>query len=599
MFKELPVGNEEFSSLRENNCYYVDKTPYLKVVFANPASVLLITRPRRFGKTLLMNMFSAFLSVAKDGSPDLEYKKKLFSGLEILKDQDFVNKYMGQFGVIALSLKDVKGTSFKEAYEQLADLVFRVAQKYAFLLQSQKISDEYKQILRKINDYYYLSDLNSKVTLCNSLLTLSQCLYEHFGKRVVILIDEYDVPLAKASENGYHQEMVSLISSFYGVMKISPSSLSGVKSPIAKVVLTGCLKVAKNSIFTGVNNFEVNTVLSDDPSLDAILGFTKDETLQFLKDYVLLDKAKLVQENYDGYRFNDKEIFCPWDVVCFVNQAFKKKLHHEDKKIFAENFWANSSSDPALQAYIGYLSAQDNAKVQDLMDGLSIESTINEAMNYDDLKIHRSSDFFSLLLHTGYLTACGYRVVQKDGVQQIIYSLKIPNKEIRNCFSENIVKYFNYASTMGKNKAKIIAKALLEGDCETANDCINELLQSYVSIRDFATRAKPENFYHGFMSGILTNCESYIQDFASNTETGSGYADISFKDFNKHQVVIIELKVSNSDDTLVADAKRAIEQIEELNYAQDFLKKPSIKHVLAYGLSFYKKDCWLKVQKIK
>ncbi|MGN1280830.1 MAG: AAA family ATPase, partial [Succinivibrio sp.] len=308
-FKSLPKGTEAFASLREDGCYYVDKTPYLKSVFTDTAAVQLFTRPRRFGKTLLMNMFAAYLGIAEDGSDNREYKEKLFDGLEILKDKEFTEKYMGQFPVIFISLKDVFGDSFTDAYKKLAEQVFLLAQGYRLLLDSDRITDEYKKILRQLNDLQYLKDINNRTTVESALYILSNCLYRHYGKKVILLIDEYDVPLAKASEKGYHSQMVTLISQFFDVMKMTPNN-KNTEYPIEKIVLTGCLKVAKNSIFTGVNNLSVNTVISEDPDFDSIIGFTKDETLRFLQDYELLEYADMVKNNYDGYRFNKKEMFC-------------------------------------------------------------------------------------------------------------------------------------------------------------------------------------------------------------------------------------------------------------------------------------------------
>ena len=282
-FKPLPLGNEDFVSLRNKGHYYVDKTPYLKKVFTDPSSVLLFTRPRRFGKTLLMDMFATYLTIGKDGSDNREYKEKLFDGLEILKDKEFTNKYMGQFPVIFISLKKVYGETFKEAYGKLIELVAELCGNFSILKESSKLSIEDKKVLSILRDQVNLLNPDYKFILTGALNTLSNFLYKHYGKKVILLIDEYDVPLAKASEKGYHDEMVTLISQFFDFMKITPNN-KNTEYPIEKIVLTGCLKVAKNSIFTGVNNITVNTVLSENSSFDSIIGFTKEETIQFLKD---------------------------------------------------------------------------------------------------------------------------------------------------------------------------------------------------------------------------------------------------------------------------------------------------------------------------
>ena len=595
-FKKLPFGTEDFSELRTENYYYIDKSLYIKKVFENSASVILFTRPRRFGKTLLMDMFKSFLRVAPDGSSNREYKEKLFAGLEILKDKEFTDKYLGQFPVISFSLKGVFGKDYTAAYEALAFTVSNLFKNFLVLNDSEKLLDSDKESLKLLQDFNYLSTPKAEKYIVSSLEFLSSCLYKHFSKKVIILIDEYDVPLAKASENGYHKEMVTLMSLFFNVMKKSSTLVSDNVYPIEKIVLTGCLKVAKNSIFTGVNNITVNTVLSEDYDFDSIIGFTKEETLKLLKDYELEEYATLVKENYDGYRFYKKEMFCPWDVINFIAEAVKKKV--SNTKIIPGNYWINSTSSNALLSYVGYLTDKATDKMQALMDGLSIETYINDSMNYDTLSEHEQIDFFSLLLHTGYLTSDGYRVVNEaDG--EIIYSLKIPNREIRKCFEVNILKHFKESSTQGENKAMLIAKALFEGDCETASDKIYDLLLNYVSVRDFATKSKPENYYHGFLSGVFASCGDYINDFKSNTETGNGYADITFLDRRGSKLVIIEIKASNSDELLDKDAVKALEQIDRMEYAKQFLKKPLIKKIYSYGISFYKKSCYIEVKKVK
>ncbi|WP_406031314.1 AAA family ATPase, partial [Succinivibrio sp.] len=477
-FKKLPFGTEEFSELRAENYYYIDKSSYIKKVFENSASVILFTRPRRFGKTLLMNMFKSFLSVAKDGSSDREYKEKLFDGLEFSKDKEFIDKYMGQFPVINISLKTLCESTFFESYKKLAKVICDVANEYDFIQDSPNLNNSDKESFKKLLNYEFLREESSRDYLTSSLNTLSNCLYQYFSKKVIILIDEYDVPLAKASENGYHKEMVALMGSFFNVMKITPSSLSKEESPIKKIVLTGCLKVAKNSIFTGVNNLYVNTILSESPSFDSMIGFTKDETVKILKDYELDDYFPFVKENYDGYRFNKKEMFCPWVLVSFIKDAIEKKS--QNIKVNAPNYWINSTSSNALLSYVGYLTDEDNENMQKLMDGECIETTINDSMNHDDLSMHKAEDFYTLLLFTGYLTVDSYRTENISGEDKTIYSLRIPNLEIREFFIQNINAHFDAVVNQGENKAKLIAKALFEGDSESASDNIFDLLKSYV-----------------------------------------------------------------------------------------------------------------------
>ena len=595
-FKRLPYGTEEFSVLRKEDYYYIDKSSYIKKVFENSASVILFTRPRRFGKTLLMDMFATYLTIGKDGSDNREFKEKIFEGLEILKDKEFTDEYMGQFPVIFISLKSAYGETFEQAYDALARIVVRLFSGFDFLLNSKNLSkDDIKNYSKYLNREF-LCDINSMGYVKEALEFLSTCLYKHYKKKVILLIDEYDVPLAKASEKGYHDEMVTLISQFFDFMKITPNNNS-TEYPIKKIVLTGCLKVAKNSIFTGVNNLYVNTILSESPSFDSMIGFTKEETEKLLKDYELDDYFPFVKENYDGYRFNKKEMFCPWVLVSFIKDAIEKKS--QNIKVNAPNYWINSTSSNALLSYVGYLTDEDNENMQKLMDGECIETTINDSMNHDDLSMHKAEDFYTLLLFTGYLTVDSYRTENISGEDKTIYSLRIPNLEIRDGFIQNINAHFDTIVNQGENKAKLIAKALFEGDSESASDNIFDLLKSYVSIRDFATKAKKENFYHGFLSGVFTNCSNFITDFKSNSESGDGYADLMFMNERRKKVVILEIKASKNDDDLKQDTNDALLQIEKKKYYEPFLKKDSINTIYCYGISFYNKQCEVSCRKIK
>ena len=596
-FKKLPFGTEEFSVLRKEDYYYIDKSSYIKKVFENSASVILFTRPRRFGKTLLMDMFKSFLRVAPDGSANRDYKEKLFDGLEILKDKEFTDKYLGQFPVISFSLKSVFGKDYNAAYEALAFTLSNVFKDFLFLNDSEKLLDSDKESLKLLQDFNYLSTPKAEKYIVSSLEFLSSCLYKHFSKKVIILIDEYDVPLAKASEYGYHKEMVTLISSFFNVMKSNLLGDEGNGSPIKKIVLTGCLKAVNNSIYTGLNNLYVNTILSENADYDSMIGFTKEETLKFLKDYELDDYFSFVKENYDGYRFNQKEMFCPWVLVSFIKDAVEKKS--QNIKVNAPNYWVNSTSSNALLSYVGYLTDKDNDNMQKLMDGECIETTINDSMNYDDLAMHNAEDFYTLLLFTGYLTVAGYRTENISGEDKTVYSLKIPNREIRQCFIKNIKEHFDTVVKQGENKAKLIAKALFEGDCESASDNIFDLLKSYVSIRDFATKSKKENFYHGFLSGVFSNCSDFISEFKSNSESGDGYADLMFMDERQKIAVILEIKAVNSKKELSEGTQKALKQIEENRYADEYLDDSSVKAIYCYGISFYNKQCDVQGKKIK
>ena len=595
-FKQLPIGNEDFTYIIQNGGYYVDKTSYIKKVFTNLSPVILFTRPRRFGKTLLMDMFATFLTIAEDGSNNREFIEKIFDGLEILKDKEFTDEYMGKFPVIFITLKSAYGETFEQAYDSLARIVVSLFSDYDFLLNSKNLSKEDIENYKKYLNREFLCDINSIGYVKEALKFLSNCLYKHYKKKVILLIDEYDVPLAKASEGGYHSQMVKLISQFFDFMKMTPKKKT-TEYPIEKIVLTGCLKVAKNSIFTGVNNLCVNTLLSKDNDFDSMIGFTKEEATKILRDYELDDYFSFVKENYDGYRFNKKEMFCPWVLVSFIKDALINKS--QNYKVEAPNYWVNSTSSNALLSYVGYLTDKDNENMQKLMDGECIETTINDSMNYDDLAMHNAEDFYTLLLFTGYLTVVGYRTEIVSENEKTIYSLKIPNKEIRKCFIQNIKAHFDTVVKQGENKAKLIAKALFEGDCESASDNIFDLLKSYVSIRDFATKAKPENFYHGFLSGVFSNCSDFISEFKSNSESGDGYADLMFMDERRKKVVIIEIKASKNDDDFEQDTNDALLQIEKKKYYEPFVKKVNIETIYCYGISFYNKQCYIAGKKIK
>ena len=608
-FLALPESPTSFEELIEDNGYFVDKTEFIKTVFTDSAKVLLFTRPRRFGKTLLMTMFESFLKINPEKPFDTSFQQKYFHGTKILEDKAFCSKFMGQYPVIDITLKGVNGVTFKAGYKMFADIVYAVANKYKYLLNSPKLDDADKGILRQLTDIDYLEDQENSSRLKNSLKFLAGFLYKEYGKYPILLIDEYDVPLAKASyydaqnkklnENDknfkadYHYNMVDLMAGFFDILKD--------KNALTKTIITGCLKVAKNSLFTGVNNFTVNSVVDDEKKYTSIIGFTKDETYKFLKDYELDDYAQKVKEHYDGYKFFDKEMFCPWDVVKFVRKNFEFKQEGNLKRIKADNYWNGSTSDNSLSDYIGYLTDNDNQKMQDLVDGKSISFQLNESMNYDSLSEHNSNDFWSLLLHTGYLTLDWEKTdeveLSKDHTTNKNVFARIPNLEILDCFDTNIKARF--ADVVKKdNLALNIANALLEGNVNFVQDKLGSLLRSFVSVRDTATKAPYENYYHGFLNGIFTNCKDNLEEFHSNYESGDGYADIVFR--NKcDEVVIIEIKTCLISESKKAKARVALAQIENKNYAKPYLENEDISSIFAYGISFRNKECEVLFKKIK
>ena len=602
-FLPLPYGKDVYSELKGNGCYFVDKTPYLKeLIDKDKSNVMLFTRPRRFGKTLFMSMVEYFLKINSANPGDTTLQQKLFKDTKILEDREFCAKYMGQHPVISLTLKGVQGKTFKAAYYKLAELIVAKANEYSFLKDSQNLNDKEKAKFDLLCDEMYLkrADEEAQSYATSSIINLATMLYKHFKKQVYVLIDEYDVPLAKAQEKGYHDEMVTLISSLFDFFKTIPQDPDTGEQYVSKVIMTGCLKVAKNSIFTGVNNLYVNTVTSQLKQYTGMIGFTKEDTYKFLKDYELDDFAQKVKDNYDGYKFYDKEMFCPWDVVNFIKDNFDFKQQGLLSKVKANNYWATSTSSHAVYEYLGYLTDTDTQKMQDLVDGKSISFKLNDSMNYDCLSKHIPNDFWSLLLHTGYLTVDWDKTdtLNSEDSSADDIAVKLPNLEIKDCFRENIQKRFSDVFVNLKLPGKFI-KALVKGQQEDISNILFDMLQKYVSIRDTATKAPYENFYHGFINGIFTSCEGIISEYHSNYESGSGYPDITFKAERNTKAVIIEIKATSKAEDMDELAAKALSQIEEKNYALPFLKQSKITDIYAYGIAFCKKDCSLVVKNLK
>ena len=609
-FLPLPYGYNSYEEIRNDNCYFVDKTSYLKNVLEGSGKVLLFTRPRRFGKTVFMSTLNSFLKINKENSTDTSEQLRLFERTQILKDTVFCEKYMGKYPVIFITLKSVDGDNFEDAYKMFAIAVSKVASEYKYLLESSKLDAEDKDKLKRITDESFLMKLENSAILKTSLNTLSELLYKEYGKLPVLLIDEYDVPLAKASYHDlqnsvlykdvkgfiadYHKKMVTLLSGFLGILKD--------ENTLTKTVMTGCLKVAKNSIFTGVNNLYVNTVTATEKDYTGLIGFTKDETNRFLDDYDLSEYSSLVKDNYDGYRFYDKEMFCPWDVVNFIRNNYKLKIDGELQQIHADNYWTGTTSSSAVYEYLGYLTDKDTQKMQDLIDGKSISFSLNDSMNYDSLSEHNPDDFWSLLLHTGYLTLDWDKTTEElskaNSSSKNIFA-KIPNLEILKCFTDNIKNRFDNSLKID-NLANRIADAMLSGDNEFVQTQLRIYLKKFVSVRDIASKAPPENYYHGFLNGIFTNCsEEFFTEYHSNTESGDGYADILFTDSVGEKGVVVELKVCREKESRIKKAEEAISQIEEKNYAEPLFEDENITSVQAVGIAFSGKNCAVAVKKLK
>ena len=591
-YNTLPFGLSEFSRIRKNNCYFIDKSSYIKKVFEYSSSFILFARPRGFGKTLLLDMFSSFFSVARDGSSHREYKERLFDGLEISKDKEFIDKYMGQFCIICIS-PHIYSDSFSSAYSQLAYIIRNVAIDYEFVKDSPKLSNSEKESFKKLLSYQFITKESSRNYLINSLRILSNCIYKHFSKKVIILVDDYDMPLAKAYENGYHDEMLTLMSSFFNVMENNHQDTEGYENPIEKIILTGWL----NADLSVANNISVDTILSDNQIFDSMLGFSKEETEKILKDHDLYEYFPLVKKNYGGYMFNEQEMFSPFNIISFVHDALMHKS--QGYKVYAPNFWINSASSDALLPYVGYLIQNDTENMQKLMDGECIETTMNDSLNYADLAKPASNNFYALLYYLGYLTVDGNRTEEIAGEKKTIYKIRIPNLEIKHSFVQTIEEHFYNIVNQGENKATIVAKALFEENCECAKNNIFDLLQPYVSIRDKASKQKPKNFYKAFLSDVFKKCSTFISDFKTNCESDDICADLLFMDNCGNTGVIIEINVANSDRTLETTAFDALKQIEEKGFARSYISYPFLDSVYCYGISFYKRQCYISCKKIK
>ena len=585
--KGIAVGTDDYSKIIDNKGYFVDKTSLIKDVFAqNKSEVLLISRPRRFGKTLTMSMFYHFLSINHNKPEDLSSHVELFKDTKIFADQEFCQQYMGHYPVIFLSLKSVEGINFETAYQKLAEIIYGlVDSQFRFLLQSNELSDGNKRDLQYLLDLDNLEKVSSSVKLQFSLQKLTQFLYQHYGKKAIVLIDEYDVPLAKASVHGYYAQMVDVIRGMLG-------NTLKTNSYLKKGVLTGCLRVAKESIFTGLNNINVNTVFSRDEALSTGIGFTTDETNMMLDYYGLSSFNNIVKEWYGGYNFANHEMFCAWDVVNFCAEAIRLENCQD---MIPQNYWINTSSNDLIYQFLGYLTEQDAVDMQTLVDGGTISKKIRETLNYEDLKQHESDDFWSMLLYTGYLTVAGH---SNFDVASSELNLRIPNKSIRNCFKEKIQDYFTKAPTQVQKAARIL-ECIFNADPEQLRLAINDALAKFVSFRDISTKAPKEYYYHGFLNGVFsTQCE-HLKNYASNQEAGNGYSDITFLSKDSYLGVVLELKYTDDENELIPTAKAALKQIDDKHYIEAFKKNGFTEKVYALGLSFSKKSCAVSFKEFK
>ena len=591
MLKSIGIGTELFHEFIETNSYYVDKTKFIRTVFQeNTSKVMLITRPRRFGKTLTMSTFYDFLALNPENPGDISRQEKWFKDTTIFKDKEFCSKYMGKFPVIFISLKSVSGSEFARAYYQMGCVIFDLYSTFSYLAESSKLSDTDKKNFAEIaTDINFICNSDNKDKITNSLSNLLKFLHKHHGVKPILLIDEYDVPIAKAAHNKYYKEMVDIISPFL-------SNALKTNTYLDRAVLTGCLRAAKESIFTGLNNLLVCSVLdSGDDDISTGIGFTKEESENVLAYYGLDSYKETAQKNYDGYCFGTNHMYCPWDVMNFCNDNCKK-VGAANKVITAGNYWINTSGNDVIEEFMGFIEPEDVDKMQNLLDGESIIAEARAALCYGDLKNHDINDFWTLLLYTGYLTFDPkYRSADKNECR-----LYIPNEEIRDCFKSKIMDFYKNNNVM-KNGTGNLIKGLFSGDAEAAEDNLNKLLAKYVSIRDFSVNAPKENYYHGFMNGLLVNGTSLIEEQKSNFESGNGYIDLIIKSQRSRGVIVIlELKQTsdeNEDKFLIAED--AVEQIIRKKYADPYVKRNDIKAVHTYGICFCKKECTVVGKKLK
>ena len=558
--KRLPIGIEFFDEMIKNQYYYVDKTGMISELLRSGGKVTLFTRPRRFGKSLNMSMLKNFFSLQGD--------KRIFNELQISRDKQVCEEYMGKFPVISISLKSVDGFAYRNAYEMLCATIGNEAMKFQYLMDSTKLTDREKEqygLLIKGGDRIPFE--MDEVTLTGSLKTLSLLLEKHHGKQTVLLIDEYDVPLSKASEHGYYKEMAMLIRKlFEQVLKTNES--------LKLAVLTGCMRISKESIFTGLNNFEVLSVA--DVRFDEYFGFTDQEVRKLLEYYHLSDKYQQIKEWYDGYQFGNVEVYCPWDVMNYCVTLLA------DPNAEPQNYWINTSSNEAVRRFI---RESDNSgtirrEIEGLVAGECIIKELHQELTYEDM-YQTVDNIWSVLFTTGYLT-------QRGRSEGNIFRLAIPNREIRNIFTTQIMQLFRENVKKDGELLNRFCEALENGNTESAEKCFGEYLRKTISIRDTSVRKEmKENFYHGVLLGILGIKENWI--IRSNRESGEGYSDILIETDDTAMGIVIEMKYAE-DGNLQKAAEKALKQIESKQY-EEALYDEGIEQILRYGIACYKKRC--------
>lgn len=563
---KLPVGIEDFREIREEGFYYVDKTRLIEQLLRGWGKVNLFTRPRRFGKTLNMSMLRCFFEVGTD--------KSLFEGLYISKNKELCEEYMGKFPVVFLSLKGVDGLTFEEAVASLCELIAGEVRRFKCLLNSDKLDVDEKDMYRELCLLQDGQNSMSGARLKFSLKKLAELLYKHYGKKIIVLIDEYDVPLDKALEHGYYKEMVAVVRGLLGETLKTNEFLQF-------AVLTGCLRVSKESIFTGLNNFKVLSIT--DTRFDEQFGFTESEVEELLEAYHLESHFSETKEWYDGYHFGNADIYCPWDVINHVDRL------KEDSKAMPQSYWLNTSSNNLVKRFIGKANKTTKDEIERLVAGESIEKFIRLELTYDEID-NSIDNLWSVLFTTGYLTQIGL-------TDQGVYKLVIPNKEVREVYKVQIREWFKEVILSNTEQLNACWEAFEEGNVEKIEGYLNRILSNSISVFDTkATGLEKENPYHTFLLGILVGNSNWL--VKSNIEGGEGFADIIIETEDPDAGIIIELKYAKKFTELDKACERAVAQIKDRRY-DEYLKNDGRNDILYYGIAFCKKRCRIVAEREK
>jgi len=560
---KLPVGIDDFRKIRECGFYYVDKTKLVEQLMQNWGEVNLFTRPRRFGKTLNMSMLRSFFEIGTD--------KSLFDGLYISRNKELCDMHMGKYPVISITLKGIEGMTFEEARNMLKIILKNEARRHYYLKNSDRLTDDDKQQYEQIL-------LGTSENTADSLRLLSQLLFLHYDKKVVILIDEYDVPLDKAFQNGYYSEMTSLIRGILGQALKTNDYLQF-------AVLTGCLRISKESIFTGLNNFKVLSIA--DARFDEQFGFTDSEVRDILEEYGVSDKISEVKDWYDGYRFGKADVYCPWDVINYVDHL------QADPNARPQAYWINSSGNGLVRRLINIADESTKDEIERLIAGETIEKAIRLELTYDEID-NSIDNIWSVLFTTGYLTNAGE--IELLGGGGYGYRLVIPNKEVRQVFVSQIQEWFRQTVTYDDGSVQDLCEAFMAGDADKIQSNLNMILIKTISVLDTKARDdQKENFYHGLLLGLLRSKPDWR--IKSNRESGDGFSDISIEPTIPEKGIVVEVKYSNTISGLDDACGKAMKQIRDRRY-DEALREDGREDIIAYGIAFCRKRCKVVCEKM-